>query len=158
MEVISVVEVGGVTGFEVELDETSGEANGAAYLVHMLLTQQAEADLSGRFAREARRLKPVKLSLRDTGEDCSVAAFPGGLLIADYSEGRYATSIRAESRHVIDVTQVRLAGRALITGPLGDRRFWGLLRDIAVRRVVIKGLVSHYANTMRFLWLVNVRR
>jgi hypothetical protein len=56
------------------------------------------------------------------------------------------------------VTQLRLAGRALITGPLRSGQFWQLLRDIALRRVVIKGLLSHYANTMRFLWLVNVRR
>jgi hypothetical protein len=124
----------------------------------MLLTQQAEADTSGRFAHEARRLKPVKLFLTDTGEGCSVAPAPGGLLVTSKGEGRHPTFVLAESRHVLDVTQVRLAGRILITGPLRDKKFWRLLRDIASRKVVIKGLLSHYANTMRFLWLVNVRR
>jgi hypothetical protein len=154
-----VVQGGGATGFEVELDETHGESNGAAYLVHMLLIQQAEADTSGRFAREAVRLKPVKLELRDTGEACAVSAGPQGLRITSHLNNgeKFPTAISAESRHVIDVTQVRLAGRALITGPLRDKKFWGLLRDIATRKVVIKGLLSHYANTLRFLWLVNVR-
>jgi hypothetical protein len=147
-----------LTGFAVELDETAGEANGAAYLVHMLLTQQAEADRSGRFARQARRLKPVQLALSDTGEDCSVSATPGGLRVTSEVQGRHPTAVRAESRHVLDVTQLRLAGRALITGPLRDRKFWGLLGDIARRRVVIRGLITHYVNTMRFLWLVNVHR
>lgn len=144
--------------FDVDLDEDSGEANGAAYLVHMLLTQQASADRSGRFAREARRLRPVRLSLCDTNEECSVSTAPNGLRVTDRTEGRHATWVRAESRHVLDVTQLRLLGRALIIGPLGDGTFWRLLRDIALRRVVIKGLIFHYLNTMRFLWLVNVRR
>lgn len=140
----------------VDLDE-SKESNGAAYLVHMLLTQQSEADPTA-FAKQARRLKPVKLSLRDTGEACSITASPTGLMVANDVDGRFATAVAAESRHVLDVTQVRLAGRFLITGPLGDQMFWGLLRDIATRNVVIKGLLVHYVNTLRFLWLVNVRR
>ncbi len=144
-------------GLVVELDDTE-ESNGAAYLVHMLLSQQAGAEPSGRFVRQARRLKPVRLALYDTGEECAVSATAQGLRVTNDTHGHYATSIRAASRHVLDVTQVRLAGRALITGPLGDRKFWGLLRDIAFRKVVIKGLLSHYSNTMRFLWLVNVRR
>jgi hypothetical protein len=144
-------------GFVVELEDGE-ESNGAAYLIHMLMTQQAEADATGRFAQQARRLKPVKLSLRDTGEECSVSASPVGLRIANDTEGRYLTAVRAKSRHIIDVTQLRLAGRALITGPLRSKKFWGLLRDIALRRVVIRGLLFHYVNTMRFLWLVNVRR
>ena len=149
----------GTATFEVELDETHGESNGAAYLVHMLLSQQAEADISGRFAKEALRLKPVKLTLSDTVEECSVSATPKGLTITSYLHAgdRYATAIKAESRHVIDVTQVRLGGRALITGPLGDKKFWNLLKDIATRQIVIKGLLTHYVNTLRFLWLVNVR-
>lgn len=149
--------VSGATGFGVELDESTGEANGAAYLVHMLLTQQADADASGRFAREARRLKPVKLRLTDTEEECAVSSSPPGLRVTSHPQGRYPTSIRAESRHVIDVTKIRLAGRVMITGPLRDKKFWALLKDIATRKVVIKGLISHYPNTLRFLWLVNVR-
>ena len=46
----------------------------------------------------------------------------------------------------------------LITGPLRDQKFQGLVRDIVRRKVVIRGLVFHYANTMRFLWLVNLNR
>lgn len=150
-------QVPAATQFGVELDESTGEANGAAYLVHMLLTQQADADATGRFAKEARRLKPVKLRLTDTGEECAVSSSPAGLRVSSQPEGRYPTSVSAESRHVIDVTKIRLAGRVLITGPLRDKAFWALLRDIATRKVVIKGLISHYANTHRFLWLVNVR-
>jgi hypothetical protein len=150
-------DVGKASPFVVTLDEPSGEANGAAYLVHMLLSQQAAADPTGRFAREAQRLKPVKLSLSDTAEACSVAPFDGGIRVSTDVRGRYPTGICAESRHIIDVTQLRLAGHAFITGPLSDRKFWGLVRDIVLRRVVIKGLISHYINTMRFLWLVNVR-
>lgn len=149
-------QVGDATGFQVELDETT-PSNGAAYLVHMLLTQQAEGDGTGRFAREALRLKPVRLELTDTEEQCAVLPYPGGLKVTADVSGHYPTGIRAESRHVIDVTQLRLAGRALITGPLRSPKFWGLLGDIATRKVVIKGLISHYVNTMRFLWLVNVR-
>lgn len=151
-----MAQIEAATGFGVELDETSGEANGAAYLVHMLLTQQAEADRSGRFACQARRLKPVKLALSDIGQECSVSAFSGGLRVTSEIRGRHATSVRAESRHVLDVTQLRLAGRALITGPLRDRRFWGVVGDLARRKIVIQGLISHYLNTMRFLWLINV--
>ncbi|MEW6470734.1 MAG: hypothetical protein AB1679_00510 [Actinomycetota bacterium] len=33
--------------------------------------------------------------------------------------------------------------------PWGDKKFWGFLRDIASLKVVIKGLISHYVNTMR---------
>jgi hypothetical protein len=145
------------TTFEVELAE-GDESNGAAYLVHMLLMQQGQADTTGRFALEARRLKPVRLSLHDTGEECSVAACPRGLRVTNDTTGCHPTSIRAESRHVIDVTQLRLAGRGLITGPVTDKKLWGLLRDLTGRRIVIEGLVSHYVNTMRFLWLINVRR
>lgn len=133
------------------------DSNGAAYLVHMLLSQQAEADSSGRFAAEAGRLRPVKLFLTDTGEGCAVTPGPGGLIVTDEVNGAYATSIEAESRHLLDVPQLRLAGRYLITGPLRGPRLWSLLRDIAGRKVVIKGLLRHYANTMRFLWLINVR-
>ena len=141
----------------IELDETRGEANGAAYLVHMLLAQQAAADQSGAFRRQAVQLKPVQLYLEDTGEGCAVVPTAEGLRVTADADGRPATAIRAASHHVIDVTQVRLLGRVLITGPLGEERFWRLLGDIARRRVVIKGLIRHYANTMRFLWLVNVR-
>jgi len=145
-------------GFAVLLDETFDEANGAAYLVHMLLLQQEEADGSGAFARQARRLRPVRLRLTDTGEECSVAASSAGLVVSSDVRGRYATSIAAESRHVIDVTQVRLLGRFVLAGPFRDAKFLGLVRDILVRKVRIGGLLTHYLNTMRFLWLVNVRR
>ena len=144
--------------FEVQLDEDSGEANGAAYLLHMLLSQQQEADGSGGFALQARRLKPVHLTLADTGESCVVFAADDGLLVSSSATTRAATSIRAESRHLIDVTQLRLAGRLAITGPLGDRKFRGTVADILRHRLVIKGLIVHYLNTMRFLWLVNIRR
>ena len=150
-------QIGGATDFEVELDESSGEANGAAYLVHMLLSQQIDLDKTGRFPKEAVRLKPVKLTLSDTGESCAVVPSAKGLKITTQFSGKYPTAITAESRHVIDVTKLRLADRYLITGPLKDRSFWALLGDIAKRKVVIKGLLSHYANTMRFLWVVNLR-
>ncbi|MDQ1505364.1 MAG: hypothetical protein QOD57_3091 [Actinomycetota bacterium] len=133
------------------------DSNGAACLVHMLLSQQADGDTTGRFAREAARLRPVKLVLTDTQEACAVVAGPGGLTVTDRVDGRYATAIEAASRHLLDVPQLRLAGRFLITGPLRGPRLWSLLRDIAARRVVIGGLLRHYANTMRFLWLINVR-
>jgi|GEM_PF-4659926 len=145
----------GAAGFTVALADD--DANGAAYLVHMLLSQQAESDTSGRFAREAARLRPVKLHLSDTGESCAVTAGPGGLVVTDRVDGAYTTAIDAESRHLLDVPQLRLAGRFLITGPLRGPRLWSLLRDITGRRVVIKGLIRHYLNTMRFLWLINVR-
>ena len=133
------------------------DANGAAYLVHMLLAQQAEGDATGRYAAEARRLRPVRLFLTDTGEGCAVTPGPDGLVVTDEGRAPYATEITAESRHLLDVPQLRLAGRYLITGPLRGPRLWSLLRDIATRKVVIKGLIRHYANTMRFLWLINVR-
>jgi hypothetical protein len=152
-----VSQVGGATDFEVQLDESAGESNGAAYLVHMLLSQQIDLDKTGRFPTEAGRLKPVKLTLSDTGESCAVVPFEGGLKVMTVLSGKYPTAITAESRHVIDVTKLRLADRYLITGPLKDRQFWALLGDIAKRKVVIKGLLSHYVNTMRFLWVVNLR-
>ena len=146
-----------MTKCDVVLDETGGEANGAAYLVHMLLTQKAEADRTGRFAREATRLGSVGLFLRDTGEGAVVARGPEGLIVSSGVQGAHPTRVTAESRHVIDVTKVALAGRYLIVGPLTDRNFWGLVGDLVRRRVVIKGLLTHYLNTMRFLWLVNLR-
>jgi hypothetical protein len=152
-----VSRVGGATKFEVQLDETSGESNGAAYLVHMLLSQQIDLDKTGRFPDQALRLKPVKLTLSDTGESCAVVAFDGGLRVTTALTGRYPTAVTAESRHVIDVTKLRLAGRFLITGPLRDKAFWHLLGDIATRKVIIKGLLTHYLNTLRFLWVVNLR-
>lgn len=152
------MQAGGATRCAVELDEASGEANGAAYLVHMLLSQQAEGDASGRFARSAARLKPVRLFLTDTGEGCVVQ--PAGhreLRVTGPDASEAATAISARSGHVIDVTQLRLAGNFLIVGPVSKAWFWALLRDIALRRVVIRGLFLHYFNTMRFLSLVNVR-
>jgi hypothetical protein len=141
----------------VDLDESHGEANGAAYLVHMLLSQKAEADKSGAFAKEARRLKPVRINLTDTGESAIVAPSAAGLMVTSELQGRQKVTIVAESRHIIAVTKVRLAGRWLITGPFKDKKFRGLVGDIAVRKVRIGGLVSHYASAMRFLWLVNLR-
>ena len=145
-----------MAGCDVLLDE--GGSNGAAYLVHMLLTQQAEADSSGRFAAAARRLQPVKLALSDTGESCVVAACPEGLKVTGGANGTgYANEITAESRHVIDVTQLRLAGQFLITGPLRGKPFQTVVKDMLGRKLRIGGLVRHYGNAMRFLWLVNVR-
>ncbi|MGH8998987.1 MAG: hypothetical protein ACRDY7_06295, partial [Acidimicrobiia bacterium] len=113
----------------------------------MLLAQQADTDSSGRFAREARRLKPVKLRLTDTGEECAIVPAPDGLLVTDRVTRSHPTRIAAESRHLLEVPQLRLAGRLLITGPLRGPRLWGLLGDIARRRLVIGGLVTHYLNT-----------
>jgi hypothetical protein len=145
-----------MAGCDVILDEQG--SNGAAYLVHMLLTQQAEADASGRFAATARRLQPVKLVLSDTGETCIVAGGPDGLTVTGGSNGAgYANVITAESRHVLDVTQLRLAGQYLITGPLKARQFQTVMKDMAARKLRIGGLIRHYGNAMRFLWLVNVR-
>jgi hypothetical protein len=124
----------------------------------MLLTQQAEADTTGRFAETARRLQPVKLELSDTGESCAVAGCAEGLKVTGEANGRaYANVITAESRHVLDVTQLRLAGQLLITGPVGGKPFQTVVKDMAARKLRIRGLVRHYANAMRFLWLVNVR-
>ena len=145
-----------MAGCEILLDE--GGENGAAYLVHMLLTQQAEADGSGRFAATARRLQPVKLELSDTGETCVVAGCPEGLRVTGGGDdGGYANVISAESRHVLDVTQLRLAGQYLITGPIKAKQFQTVVKDMAARKLRIGGLVRHYNNAMRFLWLVNVR-
>jgi len=145
-----------MAGCEILLDE--GGSNGAAYLVHMLLTQQAEADATGRFAATARRLQPVKLELTDTGETCVVAGCPEGLRVMGGSNGAsYANTITAESRHVLDVTQLRLAGQYLIIGPVKAKQFQTVVKDMAARKLRIGGLVRHYGNAMRFLWLVNVR-
>jgi hypothetical protein len=144
-----------MSAFEILLDE--GEGNGAAYLVHMLLTQQAEGDTSGQFVATARKLQPVKLELSDTGEACSVSPVREGLKVSADVQGPFANVIRAESRHVLDVTQLRLAGQVLITGPLRAKPFQTVVRDMASRKLQIGGLVRHYANAMRFLWLVNVR-
>ena len=145
-----------MAGCDVLLDE--GGSNGAAYLVHMLLTQQAESDTTGRFAATARRLQPVKLALSDTGESCTVAGCPEGLKVTGETNGAvYANVITAESRHVLDVTQLRLAGQFLITGPVRGKPFQTVVKDMAARKLRIGGLVRHYANAMRFLWLVNVR-
>jgi hypothetical protein len=141
----------------VELDERGGEANGAAYLVHMLLVQKAEADPTGRFAAEALRLKPVSLHLTDTGESAAVRATDRGLMITSEPAGHEPVRITAQSGHIIAVTKLALLDRWLITGPVKDKVFQGLVRDIATRRVRIGGLLRHYPSVMRFLWLVNVR-
>lgn len=144
-------------GISVELDERFSEANGAAYLVHMLLTQKAEADTSGSFARQARRLKPVRLNLTDTGDSALVYPVGAVLRVTSDLHGRQAVVIDAQSRHIPVVTKVRLLGRWLITGPVKDEKVRGFVGDLLARRVRIKGLVRHYVSAIRFLWLINLR-
>jgi hypothetical protein len=141
----------------VDLDETSGEANGAAYLVHMLLHQRCVKDDGACLAASVGRLKPVHLTLVDTGDSCTVQSSPTGLRVTSGLCGRPATVVMAESGHIVAVTQLRLLGRVLISGPFRDRKFWQVIGDLIRRRLRVKGLLGHYLNTMRFLHLVNVR-
>jgi len=60
---------------DVDLVETDGGLMGA-YLVRIAAVQQAAADTTGAFARQARKLKPVQLVLGDTEESCCIAASP----------------------------------------------------------------------------------
>ena len=145
-----------MTTCEVTLDETDGEANGAAYLVHMLLSQKAEADKTGGFAKEAARLRPVGIWLTDTEEGAVVKATPGGLVVESGLNGHNTTTVTATSNHVIVVTKLALLGRFAIFGPPRSKEFKMLIKDLVSRKVVVKGLISHYLNTRRFLWLVNL--
>jgi hypothetical protein len=148
---------GATTDFRVELDESVCEANGVAALVYMLLEQKAEWPRSQEFARQAVLLKPVRLRLTDTGEGCTVESAAGRLRVTADVRGRCATEVTAESSHIADVTQLRLLGRALIAGPFRGTPFWNVARGLLNRRIRIKGLLAHYRNALRFLWLINIR-
>lgn len=155
---VSTTSPGQTPGLVVDLDERYCEANGAAYLVHMLLVQKADADTTGEFARQAKRLKAVRLTLSDTGDSAVVFPIDNGLRVTSDLRGSQPVRIFAASRHIPPVTKVRLLGRWLIIGPPSERAFWRLVGDIATRKVRIRGLIRHYASAMRFLWLINLRQ
>lgn len=141
----------------VRLVESDGESasNGAAYLLQMLVSQAIEK--SPRRSQIAGLLStPVAISLRDTGGNCIVSNYGGEIVVEARNDRTAAIRIEGYSRHLVAVTQVYMPSPLLPVGLIAEQAGRKLLRDIALGRLRIRGLVRHYTTLSRFLFLINI--
>lgn len=131
------------------------EANGVATIVGTLLSQNFE-----RFPDRvniARRIsRPLTIVSTDTKAACTIVLGTDNAVVFNDVVGRPSVTVYATVDQILDVSQLPMKAGGLIPLGLFTNRGWRVLKEIATRQLVIKGLLVHTVTALRTIALVSV--
>ncbi|WP_233165426.1 hypothetical protein [Mycobacterium sp. AT1] len=131
------------------------DANGVAGILHMLLTQNFanKPDL----VEVARRMRsPVAIVSTDTDESATLEFTRDGVTISNGIVGKPNVAVYATVDQILDVSQLTMKGGGLLPIGFFTKRGAKVLGQIAVHRLVVKGLLSHTLASLRTIALLSV--
>lgn len=140
--------------YSVELAD-GDEANGVASILCTLLQQNFEkfperVDIARHMPR------PVAVSSTDTDTSATIIFGPDRAVIRNGLLDKPSVIVLATVNQILDVAQLRVTGNGLMPVGFFTRRGGKVLGEIARRRLVVKGLLTHTFTSLRLIALVSI--
>lgn len=130
------------------------EANGVATIVGTLLGQNFENFPDrAKFARKVSR--PITIVSTDTEEACTIVLGTDEAVVYNDVVGRPSVTVYATVDQLLEVSQLPMKAGGLIPVGFFTNRGIRVLKEIATRRLVIKGLLTHTVTALRTIALVS---
>lgn len=129
--------------------------NGAAGILHMLLMQNFanKPDLV-KIARKMKR--PVAIISTDTNESATLEFDEDGVTIHNGIVGKPNVAVHATVDQILDVSQLKMKGGGLLPVGFFTKRGGKVLGQIAIHKLVVKGLLSHTVASLRTITLLSI--
>jgi hypothetical protein len=142
------------TTYEVTCKD-GGDANGVAGILHMLLMQNfANRPDLVKIARKMKR--PVAIISTDTDESASLEFTRDGVTIYNGIVGKPTVAVHATVDQILDVSQLKMKGGGLLPVGFFTKRGGKVLGQIAIHKLVVKGLLSHTVASLRTIALLSI--
>jgi hypothetical protein len=130
------------------------EANGVATIVGTLLGQNFETFPDrAKFARKVSR--PITIVSTDTEEACTIVLGTDKAVVYNDVVGRPSVTVYATVDQLLEVSQLPMKAGGLIPVGFFTNRGIRVLKEIATRKLVIKGLLTHTVTALRTIALVS---
>ncbi|MFD7008041.1 hypothetical protein [Rhodococcus jostii] len=131
------------------------EANGVATIVGTLLGQNFESfPARVKFARKISR--PITIVSTDTETACTIVLGTDEAVVFNDVVGRPSVTVYATVDQILDVSQLPMKAGGLLPVGFFTNRGLRVLKEIATRKLVIKGLLTHTVTALRTIALVSV--
>lgn len=131
------------------------DANGVVGILHMLLTQNfANKPELVKIAQRMRR--PVAIISTDTDASATLEFTQDGVSIANGIVGKPNVAVHATVDQILDVSQLKMKGGGLLPVGFFTKRGGKVLGQIAMHKLVVKGLLSHTVASLRTIALLSV--
>jgi hypothetical protein len=131
------------------------EANGVASILCTLLQQNFEK-FPERVAIARHMPRPVAVSSTDTDTSATITFGPDRAVIRNGLLDKPSVVVLATVNQILDVAQLKVNGKGLVPTGFFTRRGGKVLGDIARRRLVVKGLLTHTFTSLRLIALVSI--
>lgn len=134
------------------------EANGVANILQMLLAQNF-ANKPG-LVKVARKMKrrPVGIISTDTDAEATLQFTQDGVSIHNGTVGKPKVKVYATVDQILDVSQLKMKGGGLLPVGFFTKRGGKVLGQIAMHKLVVKGLLSHTVASLRTIALLSIAR
>ncbi|MBI2692975.1 hypothetical protein [Mycobacterium nebraskense] len=134
------------------------EANGVANILQMLLAQNFanKPDLV-KVARKMKR-RPVGIISTDTDAEATLQFTRDGVSIYNGTVGKPKVKVYATVDQILDVSQLKMKGGGLLPVGFFTKRGAKVLGQIAIHKLVVKGLLSHTVASLRTIALLSIAR
>ncbi|WP_019747330.1 hypothetical protein [Rhodococcus erythropolis] len=142
------------TAYPVTLYDGS-EANGVATIVSALLGQNFDS-FPGRVRLARKMARPVTIVSTDTESACTVVFKSDEAVVFNDVVGRPSVTVIATVDQILDVSQLPMKMGGLIPVGFFTKRGLRVLKEIATRKLVVKGLFTHTVAALRTIALVSV--
>jgi len=130
------------------------EANGLAYLVNMLLSQNLSANPEKQ-KLAAKMNCTIGIDSIDTEQKVTLIFSSEQLVIKNgFTKPRHVT-VSATTDHILEVSQLKVTKNLFPVGFL-TKRGWQLIKEILTGRFKIKGLIIHPLKIIKFVALISI--
>ncbi|ASW96768.1 hypothetical protein CKJ67_19675 [Mycobacterium intracellulare] len=134
------------------------EANGVANILQMLLAQNfANKPELVKVARKMKR-RPVGIISTDTDAEATLQFTQDGVSIYNGTVGKPKVKVYATVDQILDVSQLKMKGGGLLPVGFFTKRGGKVLGQIAMHKLVVKGLLSHTVASLRTIALLSIAR
>lgn len=134
------------------------DANGVASILQMLLAQNfANKPNLVQVARKMKR-RPVGVISTDTDAEATLQFTQDGVSIYNGIIGKPKVRVYATVDQILDVSQLKMKAGGLLPVGFFSKRGGTVLGQIAMHKLVVKGLLSHTVASLRTIALLSIAR
>lgn len=131
------------------------DANGIANVVGTLLMQNLQT-YPDRVHIARKMPRPVTVYSSDTESACTIVFGTDEAVIYNDVVGKPNVTVMATVDQILDVSQLKVVGAGLVPVGFFSKRGVNVLKEIALHRLVVKGLLSHTPSSLRTIALLSV--
>lgn len=140
--------------YKVELADPDN-ANGISNIVAVLLEQNVQ-NYEGRTQICRRMPRPVAIYNFDAECACTISFGKNGATIYNDIVGKPSVIVKATIDHITDVSQIKMLMSGLFPIGFFTKRGFRVLGQIAVHKLVVKGLILHPITSLQLIGILSI--